>query len=177
MPNAPTIEIPRHPDESARAYAARVEYVTMGPQRSLEKLADQRRIKGGSKAITPLREWSVRYGWADSARQYDEQVSYLTVQEAVDRHRADLEAHRKKAMDAGQALYAVAGQLIKTINAALANPRKIEGRDGKMYTLHSIDITSSTFGIAARAMTTALDLEAHALGVDDVLGKLNDDSE
>ena len=172
MSSKATIELPRHPDESARAYAARVEYVTMGPGRDLRTLAQKL-----DKSLTLVGRWSSQYDWVKSAEEYDNQVAYLTVQEAAEAHRADLAAHRKKAMDAGQALYAVAGQLIKTINAALANPRRIEGKDGKVYVLHAIDITSSTFAIAARAMTTALDLEAHALGVDTVLGKLDNDSE
>jgi hypothetical protein len=173
-----TIELPRIEGESARAYAARVEYVTMGAGRSIEKLADQRRIKGGSKAITPLREWSIKYGWVDSARQYDEQVSYLTVQEAADRYRADLEAHRKRASDAAQGLYTVAGQLIKAMNQALANPRKIEGKDGKIYTLHGVDLNASAYSAAVRGMQTALDLEAHSLGIDQLMPSLTpDDSE
>lgn len=181
MPNpTPTIELPRLPDESARAYAARVEYVTMGAGRSLEKL----RVQSGGKAGIPRRfntlaEWSARYDWAGSARQYDEQIAYITIQEAQAKYRTDLEAHRKKASDAGQALYAVAGQLITAINKALAGPRKIRDKDGKEYTLHSIDLNANTFSIAARAMQAALDLEAHALAVDVLLPKLGqaDDSE
>lgn len=175
--DTPTIELPRLPDESARAYAARVEYVTMGAGRSIEKLADQRRIKGGSKAITPLREWSVRYGWQESARKYDEDVAHLTVQEAQEQYRADLAAHRKESMEAGKALFTVASQLTIAINQALAGPHQIEGKDGKKYTLHKIELSANTFQIAAKAMQTALDLKAHALGVDVILGKLDDDSE
>lgn len=169
-----TIELPRLPDESARAYQARVEYVTMGPQRSQDAVSQK---LGKSRQL--MYRWASQYDWAGSARQYDEQIAYITIQEAQAKYRADLEAHRKKASDAGQALYAVAGQLITAINKALAGPRKIRDKDGKEYTLHSIDLNANTFSIAARAMQAALDLEAHALAVDVLLPKLGqaDDSE
>lgn len=172
MAEKPTIELPRLENESARAYAARVEYVTMGAGRSLEKLSQK-----STKNIQLFKRWSVQYGWVASAEKYDAEVSYLTVQEAQEKYRADLEAHRTQANEAGQALYTVAGQLIKAINAALAGPRKIEGKDGKIYTIHSIEMNANTFSIAARAMQTALDLKAHALGVDKLLPSLTDDSE
>ena len=53
MANPTTIELPRLPDESARAYAARVEYVTMGPQRSLETV---RQKLGKSREL--MERWS-----------------------------------------------------------------------------------------------------------------------
>lgn len=179
MAQSPTIELPRIEGESARAYAARVEYCTMGAGRSLEKLRGRSGEGSGiPRRFNTLAEWSTRFNWGESAKQYDEQIHYLTIQDAAEKYRTDLEAHRKKASEAGQALYAVAGQLIRAINTALAGPKKIKGEDGKMYTLHAIDLTSSTFSIAARAMQTALDLEAHALGVDKILPSLGaDDSE
>lgn len=179
MNNKPTIELPRLEGESARAYAARVEYVTMGAGRSFERLLD--RYQSAPKArptqrLATLKEWSTRYNWQSSVREYDDQIAFLTVQEAADQYRQDLEKHREKAMEAGRGLYTVAGQLIRTINQALANPRKIKGEDGKWYTIHDMKFDANTFQIAARAMQTALDLEAHALGVDRVLSN-TDDSE
>lgn len=112
------------------------------------------RLRNGARATIP----------AGSARQYDEQIAYITIPEAQAKYRADLEAHRKKASDAGQALYAVAGRLITAINKALAGPRKIRDKDGKEYTLHSINLNANTFSIAARAMQAALDLEARPCG-------------
>lgn len=61
------ITIPRLPDESARAYAARVDYVTAGPGRSLEKL--QQKIGKNTSYVRQLSEWSSRYGWVESARR------------------------------------------------------------------------------------------------------------
>jgi hypothetical protein len=170
-----TIELPRLPDESARAYAARVEYVTMGAGRSLEKL--RQKYNRNTSYIRQLAEWSAKYGWVGSADKYDAEISYITVQDAADRYRTDLEAHRKKASEAGGALYAVAGQLLKQVNQALNQPRVIMGADGNRYTLHGIELNGNTLSIVSRAMQTALDLEAHALNIDKLLPSLTDDSE
>lgn len=177
MTNA-TITIERLPEETPRAYQARVDYITAGPSRSLEKLRQQI----GKGSVRYLEQWSSRFDWVECARKYDEAAAHLVTQEALEQYRADLEAHRKKASEAGQALYQVAGQLLKKVNAALATPRQIEGKDGRMYTLHGIDFNSSALGSAlstvTRSFQTALDLEAHALGVDKLLPSLEtDDSE
>jgi hypothetical protein len=167
-----TIELPRLPEEHPARYEARVSYILMGADRSLEAVSQKL-----SKSVQLLKRWSTADNWVELAANHDQTVYTLAARASSDQYRADLEAHRKKASDAGQALYSVAGQLIKQINTALANPRKIKGEDGKVYTLHGVDLTASTFSIAARAMQTALDLEAHSLGVDVLLGKLDDDSE
>lgn len=168
-----TIAIPRLEGESSRAYAARVEYVTAGPQRDLRTLAQKL-----DKSLTIIGRWSSHYDWVEHARRYDDTLAGMVAQEAADAYRADLEAHRKKAMEAGQGLYAVAGQLLKKLNSALASPRQVEGADGKLYTLHGIDFNAAVLTTVSRALQTALDLEAHALGVDRLLPSLEaDDSE
>jgi hypothetical protein len=171
-----TITIERLPEESSKAYAARVEYVTAGPQRSLDRL---RQNYGKTTAYTrQLEVWSARYDWAATARAWDDQQAAAAIQAAAEQYRADLEAHRKKAMDAGQGLYSVAGQLLKKLNSALASPRQIKGEDGLFYTLHGIDFNAAVLTTVSRALQTALDLEAHALGVDKLLPSLEaDDSE
>ncbi len=168
--------VPRLEEESSRAHAMKVAYVTMGPERSLEKL--RRKYNKNTSYLRQLAEWSTQYDWAATARAWDDQQAAAAIQAAADQYRADLEAHRKKAMEAGQGLYTVAGQLLKKLNAALASPRQVEGKDGKLYTLHGIDFTAATLTTVSRALQTALDLEAHALGVDKLLPSLEaDDSE
>ncbi len=168
--------IPRILDESARAHEAKIAYVTMGPQRSLEKLR-QRLGKESAGYVRTLEAWSSRYDWQATARAWDDQQAAALSADASAKYRADLEKHRTEASDAGAALYTVSGQLIKAINAALAGPRKIEGKDGKIYTIHSIEMNASTFSIAARAMSVALDLRAHSLGVDRILASLEGEDE
>jgi hypothetical protein len=153
MSKATTITLPRLEGESSRAYAARVEYVTMGAGRSLEKVADQRRIKGGSKAITPLREWSIRFGWVESAKQYDEQMVYVTIQEAQEAYRADLADYRKRYGEMGKALYQAAGLLLRRV-VAQANV---------------IDVGAGSLTLITNAAKTAADLEALSLRVEALL--------
>ena len=164
MPNPatterPTIELPREPGESARAYAARVEYVTMGPGRSIDKVADQRGSKSGSRSTMHL-DWSSKYGWVESARRYDEQVAFLTVQEAATAYRASLVDYRKRYGEMGKALYGTAAKLVKKINAML---------DG-------VDVVNpGSLLTAINAAKTAADLEALALRLEDLIPKLADD--
>lgn len=163
----PTIE--RLPDEHPARFQARVEYIVAGPDRSLERV----RQKIGMRSVRRLEMWSSEDGWGEQARRWDELIVNLRTQAEVDAYRRDLEAHRKKAMDAGRSLFTVAGRLLQQIDTALANPRRIEGKDGKMYTLHGIDLNSSSLAVAARGLTAALDLEAHALRLGDILPKLD----
>jgi DNA repair ATPase RecN len=168
----PTITLPRLDREHPARYEARTLYVTMGPDRSLEAV---RQKLGKSKAL--MERWSTQDNWVEHAKKYDDQINFLTVHEAETKYRADLEAHRKRAGEASQALYAVAGQLIKAVNQALANPKKIEGKDGRVYTLHGVELNAGAFSTAAKAMQIALDIEAHGLGVDQLLPSLTNDSE
>jgi hypothetical protein len=161
-----TIELPRIEGESAKAHQARIDYVTMGAARSIDKL---RQNYGKTTAYTrQLEVWSSQYGWAESAKQYDSEVSYLTVQEAQEQHRADLAAHREKAMTSAKNLMALAGGLTRIMGDALTQPRKVEGKDGKVYTLHKVQVDANTLTTISRALQTALDLEAHALGIDQI---------
>ncbi len=147
-------------------------YFGMGAERSQEavsqKLAKSRQL---------LSRWSAQHGWTERAREYDAALAKEASAAHTARYLADLEAHRKRSMEAGSALYTVAGQLIKQLNYALSQPRKIEGKDGKTYTIHSVELNANTFAVAARGITAALDLEAHALGIDKLLPELGDDSE
>lgn len=164
MENKTTIELPRIEGETPKAHRARIDYVTMGTERSLDKL---RQRYGRTTAYTrQLELWSSQFGWADSARQYDEQVSYLTVQDAADAYRASLEAHREKAMTSAKNLMALASGLTRIMGDALTQPRTIKGEDGKTYTLHKVVADASTLTTISKALQTALDIEAHALGID-----------
>src|SRR5687768_1958010 len=56
----------RIPGETPKAFACLVEYLRLGPNRSLEKAAE---LSG--KQPRTLRKWSVRYGWVRRAAEYD----------------------------------------------------------------------------------------------------------
>lgn len=150
----PPITIPRQPNESNRAYAARVEYVTAGPQRDLRSLAQKL-----NKSLTIVGRWSGEYGWVESARQYDDTVAALAIQQAGEQYIADLEGHRKSAMQYGQALCGVAAEML----AQLRN-RKQE-----------LEYTPAALATIARALTTGMDLQAHALRLAELLPKITTD--
>jgi hypothetical protein len=145
----PVIEIPRCEGESARAYEARALYVTMGANRSIESVAQK---LGKSSAL--IGRWSSRHEWVESARRYDEAVTYLTVQDAATAYRRELEDHRERAGKAGKALYGVAIEMLGKLRVA------------------PVEYTPATLATIARALTVALDIEAHGLRIADLLPKL-----
>lgn len=150
MARPTTIELPRLPDESTKAYQARVEYVTMGPQRSQEAVSQK---LGKSRQL--MYRWATQYDWSKSAREYDEQISYITVQEAADAYRADLADYRKRYGDMGKALYGSAAKMLKRINTSLDNG--------------SIPLGPNAIVSVLNAAKTAADLEALALRVEHLL--------
>jgi hypothetical protein len=58
------LDIPRHKGEPAKAYKARVIYLSLGPLRSLHLC----RCYGGKGQLT---DWAKRWEWAKSAQQWD----------------------------------------------------------------------------------------------------------
>lgn len=175
----PTIEIPRHPEESARAYQARVEYVTMGTGRSLDKLIA--RVRSGDISGIPTRrntlaDWSTKYGWGDSARQYDDTLQSVRVQTASEQYLKDLEEHRTRYQKAGQDLFGIAVGLLAQCGRAIRGERII-GKDGKEYFIPQMELTPTTLATATRSLVIAADLEAHALRLSELLPQLaNNDS-
>lgn len=156
MTPPPAITIPRRADESPRAYAARVEYITAGPQRSQEALSQK---LGKSRQL--IGRWSVAHGWADAAAQYDQTCATLAAQQAGAAYLADLEKHRTDAMQYGKALCSVAVKMLAQL-------------DGE---LRRVEYTPAALATIARALTTGMDLQAHALRVADLLPRLESDAE
>lgn len=176
MITVPTIEIPRLPEETNRAYSARVEYLTLGAGRSFDRLLDRPQsatIAPPTKRRDTLVDWSVRYNWQEHARRYDETLASLAAQAHSEQYRKDLEEHRARYQKAGRDLHAVAQGLMGTLAQSIRG-RSIEGKDGKVYTIPAMEMTPNTLAIAARALTIAADLEAHALRIADILPSLTD---
>jgi hypothetical protein len=165
-----TIELPRLEGESSRAYQARVEYVTMGAGRSIDKLTDQQGRKRGSERSrsTTLLEWSRKFNWVDSARQYDEQMAYVTIQEAQTQYQDDLQAFRAKYAKSGDDLHKVASVMLATF-AQQIQGKKIVDKEGKTHVLPGMEMNVSTLGQIKAALQTAADLEALALRVESLL--------
>lgn len=163
-----TIELPRIEGESARAYSARREYVLMGPQRSIDKVAvNQKGIKSGSRSSTLL-DWSRKYNWVESARQYDDTLVGIAVQEAAEQYQDDLKEFRIKYGKAGYDLYKVAQGMLALFARNLQG-QKIEGKDGKVYIIPAVEMNANTLGQIKAAFQTAADLEALGLRVEHLL--------
>lgn len=156
----PPITLPRHEGESARAYEARVAYAEMGAQRSTAKVAQK---LGKSKTL--MDRWSERHGWAATARQWDDGMVFITLQEAAARHRDDLEQHRTRYLQAADDLYQIASALLKQHSHAIAGRRIVEADTGKVYYIPAMKLDSATLGAAIKGLTTAADLAAHALDI------------
>lgn len=167
----PVTTVPRLDDESTRAHAAKIVYVTMGPQRSLEAVGQK---LGKSKAL--MERWSVAHDWAATARAWDDQQAAAALAQAAEQYARDLEAHRARAKRSADELYAVAAGLLQQCARAVRG-QTIEGKDGKLYTIPAMELTPATFGTAMRGLLAALDLEAHALGVDKLLPTLGGNDE
>lgn len=166
MPDAPAITIPRLPGERAERHEARVAYLTAGADRSLRGVAQKL-----NKSLTLIGRWSVSDGWDEQARAYDSTLANLAARAAAERYLADLAAHGERSRKTAGDLYAVASGLLGQCARAVRGER-IEGKDGKIYTIPAMELTPSTLATAMRGLVAALDLEAHALGVDKLLGSL-----
>lgn len=149
-----TIDLPRMHSESSRAYAARVSYITMGPQRSTAKVAQTL-----GKTKTLMDRWCERYQWVEHARRYDDAMAASTIQEAATQYRADLEEHRKRYQQSGRALHGVAVEMLTRLRSSTA----------------TIEYTPAALATISRALTVAADLEAHALRLADLLPNLTPD--
>lgn len=170
MSDAPAITIPRLDGESARAYAARVRYVTMGPQRSIDKVGQQL----GYKSATPpghITRWSQQFGWSDSARQYDQTLATLAAQAHAAEYQRDLEAHRaevrKRADEIDRLLDGLQAQIIRALTG-----RRIEAKDGEIHYIPAMDINSATLATFLRGRLQVADMRAHALDLDRLMPTL-----
>lgn len=154
MTDTTTIEIPRLPQERAERHEARVLYLTMGADRSLDAV---RKKLGKSKEL--IERWSSADGWVEQARQYDQALAAIAARRAAQAYLDDLEEHRKRYQQSGRALHGVAVAMLTKLREASA----------------SVDYTPAALATIARALTVAADLEAHALRVADLLPRLTDD--
>ena len=145
----------RQPTESARAYQAFNLYCSLGPARSCEQVAQK-----CTKSSSLIRRWSAQHAWVERAAVYDRALAEQAAQAHAEAYRAQVEQHRARSLAAGAGLYKVAGQLLVELQ------RHLDGGQ--------VEITPATLTVCARALVAALDLEAHALGVDRLLLELRE---
>jgi len=150
------------PHESSPAYQAACRYFNqaMGARSSARVGVEL------GKSTTLMDRWCAVNQWVVRAKGYDRLLAIEAQQTREAAYGQEVAHHRGRAREASNALYVVAGQLTKAINQLLLNPKVIIDQDGVEHPMHSIEINANTLAIAARAIQTSLDLEAHALGID-----------
>jgi hypothetical protein len=138
--------------ESAKAYEAFCAYCAMGAGRSIEKVAQEY-----IKSVSLLRRWSVSYDWQDRIRIYDGDVAIDVAAEHTRRYLADLEDHRERYSKAGKILYHASTRLLQEF----------------VNRTSGMEVGPATLSTISRALTIAADLEAHSLGIDQLLPRLD----
>jgi hypothetical protein len=144
----PTITLPRLPNETGKAYAARQAYILMGAGRSLDKVSRE-----CTKSLPLLKRWSARYGWVEHARRYDDICGQLAAVAAADAYRRELESYRERYGAVGRSLYQVAGRLLVVLNQQI----------------DTLELAPADLTTIARALVVAADLEALALRLRELL--------
>lgn len=148
---------PQLTTESAKAYEAFCLYCEMGAGRGVRAVSQKL-----DKSRTIIGRWSSQHQWVERVRVYDASMAADVAAEHTKRYLADLEDHRKRYARAGQLLYHLSTKVLAELS------KQVE----------TLDITPNTLATVSKAFTTAADLEAHALGIDQLLPRLekgNDD--
>jgi len=147
----PNIEIPHLDNERAERYQARVEYILMGADRSLEAV----RKKIGKRSARRLEMWSSEDKWTSLAADYDQTVYTLAAQAQSDQYRADLADYRKRYGELGKALFQAAALLLQKV----------------IKTTNTMEVGPGSLSLITNAAKTAADLEALALRVEHLLNE------
>ncbi len=147
------------PSETSKAYAAFADYCGMGADRSFDKLRQS--YSRPTSYIRQLATWSSLYTWQDRVKEYDGAVQEDIAAERTKRYLADLDDHRTRYQQAGRALYNVAAKMLHRLG------KEVE----------DLELTPAALGILLRAFTTAADLEAHALNLDELMPRLQGDDD
>ncbi len=141
-------------NESSRAYAAFILYCGMGADRSIAAVAQKL-----SKSIPLIKRWCRIHHWVERAKQYDAQVADDIAAEHTRRYLQDLEDHKLRYAQAGKILYGLAQQLAVRFNTEIDD----------------LAMTPNTLAVLNRTYQIAGDLEAHALGIDQLVASLGKD--
>jgi hypothetical protein len=147
----------RLPGEPSRAFSAFVAYALLGAGRSLERC---RQITGGSPgALRQIERWSSAWAWVGRAASYDAGMAQDAARLHKEAYAAEAEEHRARARRAGLALYGVSMEKLGLLRLA------------------ELEYTPASLAAIARALVAALDIEAHALGVDRLLAERQEEEE
>lgn len=98
--------------ETAKAYAAFVEYCALGPARSLSKLSESNQQY--AKSIPLLKRWSSEHNWQERVKQYDAERA----EEKRLKHDAEIEEMNQRHAEMGMTQQERALEQIKKLMAA-----------------------------------------------------------
>lgn len=159
----------RRQGESAKQYAAFLDYVRMGPGRSLRKLSDQyrRQIDGDStvqpptKTLRTLEKWSSANEWQKRLAAYQ--------QERADRDQAIWEERRRAVNEAdfatGDALRELGNQILAQTPQFLKTTRRlVKGGEGAAD--REVITVELDGAFMAKLFKLASDLQRQASGID-----------
>ena len=160
MTTTPAIEIPRLPNERNERYEARVLYLTMGADRSLDAV---RRKVGKSKEL--IERWSTQNGWVALARAYDDALAQRAVAAHQAEYLAALEKHRKSVLKDADDLTTMLNAYQAQTVRAITGRRVVEAGTGDVYYIPEIEITGAAIPAIVRGRIAVADLRAHALDI------------
>ena len=75
-----------HDRPPTKAVTALNMYLALGPDRSLNRLVAEAKKAGISLSIATLKRWSARYGWQQSALEYDRAAGEKAIHELIHRN-------------------------------------------------------------------------------------------
>jgi hypothetical protein len=147
------------PTESAKAYAAFVAYCELGTQRSLEKTR-QKLGKESAGYVRTLDRWSSQYHWQERARQYDAALLQERAEILRQQRREEIERLRTTSQADANSLRTLARGLGTRLGASIG---QLEA--GAIEPQHM----ASMLRTIAQSLETATNLDAAALGINEVL--------
>ena len=159
MTTPPAITIPKLDGETPRAYAARVEYLTMGAGRSLDRVAERAQTAPKPRPtirLATLKGWSAAYNWQEHAARYDQSLASVAARAHAEEYQRSIEAQRAEAQKVGAELIGMG----RAIAAEIARRRDV------------LEYKPADLAVAVKAILAGFDLRAHALDLDKLLPAL-----
>ena len=120
-------EIPRLPNESGKAYAAKRDYLGLGSGRSIEKLVAQylARIEHEAGTTVPSRHrstiglWSRKFNWVALAQEFDDFQGDRLIEQAMEERKAEyseaLKFFRDKNLAVGRGAFRCGADALKLL--------------------------------------------------------------
>lgn len=141
----------QRPTESPQAYEAACTYFGMGADRSTAVVAQRLR-----KSVSLMNRWSGAHDWVERSRAYDQAVQHEIAAQRSAQYIEDVKEHQQRYRETGKALHGVGVKLLRRFANEIEN----------------LELTPNSLAVLVKALTTAGDLEAHALSLDELLPQL-----